>query len=85
METLARFLISLLNLGLVSDQRAATGWVMAGVKQAQTNNHTFQPIMISTFPESAKNWLDRASAICAVESTFRSLRPILGEREATGF
>ena len=41
---LARFLISLPNLGLVSDQRAANGWVMAGVKKAKTNNLTNLPI-----------------------------------------
>jgi hypothetical protein len=38
-ETLARFSLSLLNLGSVSDQRAANGGVLAGIKQAKTNNH----------------------------------------------
>jgi hypothetical protein len=33
--TLARFLISLLNPGLVSDQRAADGGVKAGVKKGE--------------------------------------------------
>jgi len=36
-------LISLLNLGSVSDQRAANGAVMAGVKMAKTNNLTNIP------------------------------------------
>jgi hypothetical protein len=39
--TLARFLISLPTTGSVSDQRAASGGVMAGVKKAKTNNLTF--------------------------------------------
>jgi hypothetical protein len=43
-ETLARFLISLLNLGSVSDQRAANGGVRVCVKKAQTNNLTNLPM-----------------------------------------
>jgi hypothetical protein len=38
METLARFLISLLNPGSVSDWRAANGGVMACVKKAKKHN-----------------------------------------------
>jgi hypothetical protein len=36
-EPLARFLISPPNLGLVSDQRAANGEVMAGKKKEKTD------------------------------------------------
>jgi hypothetical protein len=54
--TLARFLISLLNLCSVSDQRAANGGMMAGVNKAKTNNPIFNP-MRENFTQSA--WSSR--------------------------
>ena len=59
---LARFSISLLNIGSVSDQRAADGWVMDGVKKRRriTTQH---PSLICEFLPGVCGKLARAGVL----------------------
>jgi len=80
--TLARFLMSPPDYGSVSDQRAANGRVMACVKKAKTNNHTFPfDRVLEFYLESAANQHGRASVLFPVVVTCRSLRLKSGQCE----
>jgi hypothetical protein len=66
----------------VSDQRAANGRVMACVKKAKTNNHTFPFVWVLEFNlESAANQHGRVLDLFPAVVTCRSLRPKSGRCE----